>query len=121
MPSIKNWTRISQTPALKYRNRETGARAVLHRAPNSYRYKWRGVILAEGYPVWSQGFSTKEERRLRDELRRRSVPELTCPGCPDNTVVVGEKSAGGAAVQRWFDCCACGYEAPSKIVYGAEQ
>ncbi|CDK39168.1 uncharacterized protein BN903_151 [Halorubrum sp. AJ67] len=45
-----------------YQNIEVGSRAVLYRAPDSYRYKWRGGIL------------------------------------------IGEKSADGINVQRWFDC-----------------
>ena len=62
MPRITNWTRESRTPSLAYRNTETEARAVLHRAPNSYVYKWRAVILVDGYPIWSRGFETKEAK-----------------------------------------------------------
>nr|WP_265781587.1 hypothetical protein [Natribaculum luteum] len=36
-------------------------------------------------------------------------------------VLVGEKSADGPKVERWFDCPDCGYEAPSRIIYGAER
>ena len=121
MPRIPNWSRESRTPALRYRNTETGARAVLHRAPDSYRYKWRAAILVEGYPVWFRGYETKEETAFRDVLRERPVPELTCPECPNNDVIVGQKSSDGPKVKRWFDCPNCGYEAPSKIVYGAER
>ncbi|TMT77623.1 hypothetical protein E2L06_19770 [Haloterrigena sp. H1] len=120
MPRITNWTRESRTPTLAYRNTETGAQAVLHRAPDSYAYKWRAAILVDGYPVWSQGFETKEATSVRDALRDRPAPELACPECPNDDVIVGQKSATGAKVQRWFDCPNCGYEAPSKIVYGAE-
>jgi|GEM_PF-570504 predicted RNA-binding Zn-ribbon protein involved in translation (DUF1610 family) len=46
---------------------------------------------------------------------------MSCPECLDGDVVVGGKSADGAKVQRWFECRNCGYEAPSRIVYGAER
>ena len=121
MPRITNWMLESRTPSLTYRNTETGARAVLHRAPNSYVYKWRAVILVDGYPVWSRGFETKDAKILRDELRNRSNPRLICPDCLNDDVVVGQKAADGAKVQRWFDCRDCGYESRSEIVYGAER
>jgi predicted RNA-binding Zn-ribbon protein involved in translation (DUF1610 family) len=121
MPRITNWRRASRTPTLAYRNTETGARAVLHRAPNSYRYNWLGAIIVDVYPVWSRGFETKEATKFRDALRNRPAPELNCPDCPNQDVLVGEKSADGAKVQRWFDCPDCGFEASSKIVYGAER
>ncbi|AFK20779.1 hypothetical protein C439_16563 [Haloferax mediterranei ATCC 33500] len=54
-------------------------------------------------------------------LRERPAPELSCPECPSDDVRVGEKAADGAKVQRWYDCPDCGYEAPSRIVYGAER
>lgn len=59
MPRIPNWTRESRTPSLTYRNTESRARAVLHRAPNSYTDKWRAAILVDGYPIWSRGFERK--------------------------------------------------------------
>ena len=121
MPRITNWQRESRTPILAYRNTETGSRAILHRAPDSYRFKWRGAILIDGYPIWSRGFETKEGTTFRDELRDRPAPELCCPECPNDDVRVGEKSADGAKVQRWFDCPDCGYEASSRIVYGNER
>jgi predicted RNA-binding Zn-ribbon protein involved in translation (DUF1610 family) len=46
---------------------------------------------------------------------------LSCPECPNEDILVGEKSADGAKVQRWFDCHDCGYESRSAIVYGAER
>ena len=121
MARITNWTRESRTPSLTHRNTETGARAVLHRAPESYRYKWRGAILVEGYPNWSRGYETKEATTFRDVLRDRPAPTLVCPEYSNGDVIVGQKSADGAKVQRWFDCPECGYEAPSRIVYGAER
>ena len=121
MPPISNWTRENRTPHLAYRNTETGARAVLHRAPDSYRHTWRAVILVKGYPGWSRGFETKEATTFRDALRSRPVPDLTCLECPNDDILVGQKTADGAKVQRWFDCPDCGYEGPSKIVYGAER
>ncbi|MDR5673589.1 hypothetical protein RH858_10610 [Halalkaliarchaeum sp. AArc-GB] len=121
MPRITNWRRESRTPALRYRNTETGARAILHRALDSYRYKWRGAILVDGYPVWSRGYETKEATTFRDALRDRPAPELSCPECLNEAIVIGGKAADGAKVQRWYECRNCGYEAPSQIVYGAER
>lgn len=94
---------------------------ILHRAPESYRHKWRGAILVDGYPTWTQGFATKAAGTFRDELRERPAPELRCPECGNDDVLVGEKSTDGTAVQRWFDCSDCGYEVPSRIVYGTER
>jgi len=121
MPRITNWRRESRSTTLACRNTETGARAVLHRASDSYRYKWRGAILVDGYPVWSRGYETKDAKSFRDELQKRPAPELSCPECPNDHVLVGEKEADGAKVQRWFDCHDCGYESRSAIVYGAER
>jgi predicted RNA-binding Zn-ribbon protein involved in translation (DUF1610 family) len=94
---------------------------VLHRAPDTYRYKWRGAILVDGYPIWSHGFETKAATTFRDVLRDKPTPELTCSNCLNDDVVVSQKSAAGATVQRWFDCPDCGYESPSKTVYSAER
>ena len=121
MARITNWQRKSRTPTLQYRNTETGARAVLHRAPDTYRYKWRGAILVDGYPAWSRGYETKDAKAFRNVLRDQPTPELRCPECLDGDVVVGGKSADGATVQRWFECRNCGYEAPSRLVYGDER
>ncbi|ADE01888.1 DUF7568 family protein [Haloferax volcanii] len=121
MPRITNWRRESRSPTLAYRNTETGARAVLHRAPDSDRYKWRGAILVDGYPVWSHGYEMKDAKSFRNELRKRPSPELSCPECLHDDIVVGGKSADGAKVQRWFECRNCGYESPSCLVYGAER
>ncbi|WP_321169367.1 hypothetical protein [Halorubrum sp. CSM-61] len=79
------------------------------------------LILIDGYPVWSRGYETKDATSFRDELRERPAPDLNCPECPNDDVRVGEKAADGAKVQRWYDCPDCGYEAPSRIVYGAER
>jgi predicted RNA-binding Zn-ribbon protein involved in translation (DUF1610 family) len=68
-----------------------------------------------------RGYETKDEKSFRDALRTRPAPELSCPECGNKDVLVGEKSAAGATVQRWFDCPDCGYEAPSRIIYGAER
>jgi DNA-directed RNA polymerase subunit M/transcription elongation factor TFIIS len=114
-------TRESRTPTLAYRNRGSNARAVLHRAPDSYVHEWRATILVEGYPVWSRGFATKGTTWLRDELEKRPQPELRCPECPNDEVVVGQKSADGAKIQRWFECRECGYESRSAIVYAPER
>jgi len=111
MSRITNWKRESRTPTLAYRNTETGAWAVLHRAPDSYRYKWRGAILVDGYPVWLRGYETRDAKAFRNVLRDHPAPEMNCPECLDGDVVVGGKSADGAKVQRWFECRNCGYEA----------
>ena len=121
MTRLINWTRESRTPTLTYRNTETTAHAVLHRAPDSYVHTWRAAILVDGYPVWSRGFVTKEATSLRDELEKRPEPVLRCPECPNDAVVVGQKNADDAKVQRWFECRECGYESRSAIVYGAER
>ena len=121
MPRITNWQRESRMSTLADWNTETGARAVLHRASDSYRYKWSAAILVDGYPVWSQRYETKETTTFRDVLRDKPTPELTCPECPNNDVVIGQKAADSAKVLRWFDCPDCGYEGRSKIVYGAER
>ena len=121
MSRVPNWTRESRSPTLKYQHTETTAHAVLHRTPSSYAHKWRGAILVNGYPVWSRGFATKEATSLRDELRTRPRPELRCPECLNDDVVVGQKSAEGATVQRWFECRECGYESRSALIYGPER
>jgi len=121
MLRITNCRRESCMPPLAYRNTETGARPALNRPSDSYRYIWRAAILVDGYPVWSRGSETNEATKSRDALRNRPAPELNCPECPNEDVLVGEKSADGAKFQCWFDCPDCGFEAPSKIVYGAER
>jgi predicted RNA-binding Zn-ribbon protein involved in translation (DUF1610 family) len=121
MARIPNWSLESRTPALTYRNTETVAKAVLHRAPDSFPFKWRAAILVKGYPVWSRGYETKESSTFRDVLRERPTPELMCPTCGNEDVIVGQKAADGAKLKRWFDCPDCGYEALSRIVYGAER
>ena len=83
MTRLTNWTRESRTPTLAYRHTETDARAVLHRAPNSYVHTWRAALLVEGYPVWSRGFTTKDAtidligrfKTLRKEFLRRATHE----------------------------------------------
>jgi len=121
MPRITNWRRESRSPTLAYRNTETGVQAVLHRAPDSYRYKWRGAILVvDGYPVWSRGTRRKTRRRSvtsSGSVRRTSAVRSV----RTRTFVSAAKAADGANVQRWYDCPDCGYEAPSRIVYGAER
>jgi len=120
MPRITNWRRESRSPTLAYRNTETGVQAVLHRAPDSYRYKWRGAILVDGYPVWSRG--TRRKTRRRSVTSSEGPARTSAVRGPNEDVRVGEKAADGANVQRWwYDCPDCGYEAPSRIVYGAER
>lgn len=120
MSRITNWRRESRTPTLTYRNTKTGARTVLHRTSDSYRYKWRGAVLVNGYPVWLRGYGTKEATKFRGVLRDQPAPDLSCPKYLNGNMVVGGKTADGATVQRWFECRNCGYEAPSRIVYGAK-
>jgi len=48
------------------------------------------------------GYETKDAKSFRDELQKRLAPELSCPECPNEDILVGEKSADGAKVQRWF-------------------
>jgi len=67
------------------------------------------------------GYETKDAKSFRDELQKRLAPELSCPECPNEDILVGEKSADGAKVQRWFKCRDCDYESRSAIVYGAER
>lgn len=121
MARIPQWTRESRSPCLRYRNTETEAHAVLHRAPSSYAKKWRGVIVARGYPVWLRGFATRETAVFRAALRDRPAPELRCRECESSEVVVGGSVADGGAVDRWYDFRDCGYEAPSQVVYAAER
>ena len=67
--------------------------------------------------------------RLRDEGRyvtsgrtqKASQPALRCPECPNDEVVVGQKSADSAKVQRWFEYREWGYESRSALVYGPER
>ena len=91
------------------------------RQRKSRNVSWRAAILVDGYPVWSRGFATKEASSLRDELQKRPQPALRCLECPNDEVVVGQKSADGAKIQRWFECRECGYESRSAIVYGPER
>ncbi|WP_226007957.1 DUF7568 family protein [Natrinema salinisoli] len=90
MPGITNWRRESRSQTLAYRNTETDMRVVLHRALDSYRYKWSGVILVDGYPIWSQGYETKDVKSFRDALRERPIPELSCQECPNVDVLLME-------------------------------
>jgi len=121
MPRITNWRRESRSPTLAYRNTETGVQAVLHRAPDSYRYKWRGAILVDGYPVWSRGYETKDATAFRDELRERPAPDLSCPEVRTRTFVSARKRQTGRMSSGGTTAPDCGYEAPSRIVYGAER
>jgi len=117
---ITNWRRESRSPTLAYRNTETGVQAVLHRAPDSYRYKWRGAILVDGYPVWSRG--TRRKTRRRSVTSSGSVP----PGpqlsgvsergrsCRRESGRRGECPAVVRLPRLWV-------RSPSRIVYGAER
>jgi len=58
---------------------ETGARAVLHRGPDSYRYKWRAAILVDGYPVWSRGFERRSRRQSFGTLFETDQPPVELP------------------------------------------
>ena len=71
--------------------------------------------------MWSRGFEMKNATSLQDELKKRPQPEFRCPECPNDEVVVGQKSADGAKIQWWFECRECGYESRSAIVYGPER
>jgi len=120
MPRITNWRRESArrrsrigTPRLVCKPSciERQIRIGTNGVEQSSSTATRGVVA---------GYETKDATAFRDELR--SVP----PGpqlsrCPNEDVRVGEKAADGANVQRWYDCPDCGYEAPSRIVYGAER
>jgi len=101
MPRITNWSRESRTPTLAYRNTKTGARTVLHRAPDSYRYRWRGAILVDGYPVWSQGFETKDATAFCDEFREHPAPGLSCPECPNDDVLESADQGYRRLDYRW--------------------
>ena len=68
-----------------------------------------------------RGYERKDANSFYDERQNRPVPELTCPECPNDDVLVGKKSADGAKIQRWFECPDRGYEGPLRIVYGAER
>jgi predicted RNA-binding Zn-ribbon protein involved in translation (DUF1610 family) len=70
--------------------------------------------------VWSRRWETKDATSFRDVLRERSAAGLSCPECPNDDVRV-IKVADGAKLQRWYDCPDCEYEAPSRIIYGAER
>lgn len=84
-------------------------------------------------PTSGEGRSSSTAIRCgRGDSRRRRPPHfgtyfgtgqppLPCPECPNDDVLVGQKAADGAKIQRWFDCPECGYEGRSKIVYGAER
>ena len=71
--------------------------------------------------MWSRGYETKDGKSFRDELRKQPAPELSCSQCPNDDVLIGEKSADGPKVQRRFDYPDCGHEAPSRIIYGGER
>jgi len=66
------------------------------------------------------GYETKDATAFRDELRERPARTSAVRSVRTRTFV-SEKAADGANVQRWYDCPDCGYEAPSRIVYGAER
>ena len=70
---------------------------------------------------WIPCFGASNATSFRDELRERPAPDLSCPECPNDDVRVGEKAADGAKVERWYNCPDCGYETPSRIVYGPER
>ena len=89
MTQIPNWSLESRTPTLTFRITETNARAALHRTPDTFPLKWRAKILVEDYPVWTRGFETKESAAFGDVLRKRPAPELGCPACVNEDVIVG--------------------------------
>lgn len=121
MPPITNWKPVADGSRLEYRNQKTDARAVFARTPDSHRAKWRGVILVRGYPLISRSFDTKETTSFRDLLRDNPAPELACQSCGSNDLRRGSKPEGRGKKKKWYDCRDCGYEAPSKLVYPAEQ
>jgi len=89
---------------LAYRNTETGAQAVLHRAPDSYRYKvaWRNLV--DNCPHVVAGYETKDAKSFRDELETASARTGVVPSVRTATWQSGGKrltvrrfSAGSSA------------------------
>jgi predicted RNA-binding Zn-ribbon protein involved in translation (DUF1610 family) len=56
-----------------------------------------------------------------EKLKDEPAPTLSCPECPNDDLLFGEKVASDTAVKRWYDCPDCGYEAISKLVYPLER
>ncbi|ELZ32444.1 hypothetical protein C474_06472 [Halogeometricum pallidum JCM 14848] len=53
--------------------------------------------------MWSRGYETKGSTSFHDVFRQPSASELSCPACSSDDVLIGEKSADGSKVQRWYD------------------
>jgi len=67
------------------------------------------------------GYETKDAKSFRDELRKRPSARTELSRVSEQRRGNRGKTADGAKIQRWFECRNCGYEASSRIVYGAER
>jgi predicted RNA-binding Zn-ribbon protein involved in translation (DUF1610 family) len=119
MAPIRNWSKVNSGTKEQWKNRETGALAVVARGPEGYFYDWIACIFHRGYPVYSRGEDTKNEAKpaLISELRDRPAPEVECRECGQTDLRIGSKSKGPGTKKRWYDCPECGYSGEGQIVY----